>query len=166
MTSLCDRCQGKGACCSGFMLNSGSWPSGDWPSGIGRTLTADQVVKALRDNPQPHVDGVSRTLRFHPLYQDDAKRWHFWCDAWKDGRCSIHNQRPNLCRDYPAQHDKLCWHFDEATAYLRLGVVRPEPKGTVIELKRGLPFNKWLERGVGYFFPREPASENKLKADV
>jgi Fe-S-cluster containining protein len=49
---------------------------------------------------------------FRPAEQDDQGRWRWWCTALQsDGRCSIYEDRPDLCRRYRPGQDGLCVHY-------------------------------------------------------
>jgi Fe-S-cluster containining protein len=106
--SACDTCAKPGACCNDFVLN-------------GRR----GGLRVAEENWQ--VEAEERMewngLPFKPLRidADDANPVEgmvlvrFTCPkVTPEGRCSIYETRPQLCRDYQAGEDKLCVMYVEA----------------------------------------------------
>jgi Fe-S-cluster containining protein len=104
--SLCDTCRQPGHCCNGFNLSG----------------TDGALVFWDDDERGPLID---EAFPFLPV-----QRWHQWTveggpevgrtySAWlwrctklgSDGRCTIYETRPQLCRDYEAGSDRLCIEY-------------------------------------------------------
>jgi Fe-S-cluster containining protein len=96
--SMCDSCLSPGACCKRLTL---SGP-------FAKPMSLEAVEHKLID-----PDWISQTKGvFRPGTQTDDGRWEFWCTALgADGRCTIYEDRPQLCRDYRPGHDGLCIHY-------------------------------------------------------
>jgi Fe-S-cluster containining protein len=102
--SACDTCTKPGACCHNFVLS-------DHRGGL-RYDANDWKAEATA-----HMDRLE--MPFRPL-QIDPEKWdgeadpstvalRFTCPAvTPEGRCSIYENRPNLCRVYQPLQDKLC----------------------------------------------------------
>ena len=92
--SLCDTCMKPGACCQRLFL-----------TGAGGEAEAPKSFEAAE-----HF-AMRSGLPFRPLYQTEAA-WHWWCTALgSDGRCTIYENRPQLCRDFKPGSDPLCVHY-------------------------------------------------------
>jgi Fe-S-cluster containining protein len=99
--SMCDRCMSPGACCKRLSL-----------SGVFSQPMSLERVEHLLVSPEwfPQTLGV-----FRPGGQTPDGRWEFWCTALdSSGRCSIYEDRPQLCRHYRPGHDAMCVHFWQA----------------------------------------------------
>jgi Fe-S-cluster containining protein len=67
---------------------------------------------------------LGHNLPFRPIAGSmTAEGWRYWCPALdrSTGRCTIYDNRPELCRSYNAGRDNLCIHhlsreFGEAEA--------------------------------------------------
>lgn len=96
--SLCDTCRNPGRCCSGFLLNGGAWPA--------RAAHPLEVLAELATVNIRETIG----LPFMPLYRRAADgAWLFWCpNLGRDGRCTVYENRPLMCREYEAGSDPLC----------------------------------------------------------
>jgi Fe-S-cluster containining protein len=106
VVSLCDTCRQPGACCRGFSLNRIS-------DGDHLTLWDDEdPLKAVH----PHIESEAP---FHPVERlgqwTDAESgrtyssWKWSCSALgEDGRCTMYDNRPDLCRRYEAGSSPLC----------------------------------------------------------
>lgn len=96
--SMCDSCMSPGACCRRLVL-----------SGPFANPMSLKAVEHLLTSP----DWIAQTMGvFRPGHQAEGGRWEFWCTALDpDGRCSIYEQRPQLCRSYRPGEDPLCVHF-------------------------------------------------------
>ena len=96
MSGLCASCLNPGKCCRDVYLSGGS--------GM-REINAPMSFERAE-----HV-ALGHGLPFRPSYQLDDGSWKWWCTALgDDGRCTIYETRPELCRDYAAGSDKLCCH--------------------------------------------------------
>lgn len=105
--SLCDTCREPGHCCKEFNLSGRDGHITFW----------DDETPAMEER-----------FPFVPLYRTDQWTVEFGPDtgrtysAWRwsctklgaDGRCTIYDERPQLCRDYEAGSDPLCIEFDDA----------------------------------------------------
>ncbi len=103
--SLCDVCMSPGACCKRLTL------TGLFSEPMSRERVEHELLK-----PEvfPQLKGV-----FQPGEQDERGVWRLWCTALlPNGRCSIYEDRPNLCRMYRPGQDPLCvhhWTVEEET---------------------------------------------------
>lgn len=98
--SACDTCPKPGACCRGFHL----------------PLYADHPLKILvlmAANWLPYLPVDSR----YELFELDNENWAtdkrrdytYNCPALgHDGRCTIYEDRPDICRRYQPGQDQLC----------------------------------------------------------
>ncbi len=100
----CDRCVHPGACCKLMVISDKAGGFCYEP-----TATADDIRK----------DMASKWLPFEPVRPDfrEVKRgdklyWWFTCPkVTPEGRCSIYENRPGLCRAFNAGDDPLCVHY-------------------------------------------------------
>jgi Fe-S-cluster containining protein len=101
--SMCDRCMSPGACCKRLTL-SGPFVE---PMSLER-------AEHLLISPA----WIAQTLGvFRPAAQTPEGRWEFMCTALdRNGRCSIYENRPELCRRYLPGEDPLCVHYWAAPA--------------------------------------------------
>jgi Fe-S-cluster containining protein len=109
--SLCESCADPGRCCQSFTISSILFPFG---------TSRDVVRKHLRSGTRPRSPRVpAEPLPFEPTrpctyYGEDPKgppeeeAWIYSCPELKDGRCSIYDERPLLCRNYQPGKDLLC----------------------------------------------------------
>ncbi len=115
---LCDACGNPGRCCTGFHLR-------DFPADATAldvmTFCAKVVHGQVRETGWPVMlparisqasledfEHVQIGLPFMPLWRTPGGTWRFWCPELVDGRCSIYEHRPALCRHYKAGSDGLC----------------------------------------------------------
>ena len=102
MSSACDHCYRPGSCCSGFILSL---------EGLSDNPTSfPEVVMSVVENE------VERRVGY-PIPFSISERipnvgWVFHCNKLVDGRCSIYEDRPQLCHDFAPCSDRLCIHFD------------------------------------------------------
>jgi Fe-S-cluster containining protein len=123
--SLCETCREPGHCCKAFNL----------------TGTGDHHV-TFWDDDVPHFD----RFPFVPLYRigqgtvefgPEAGRTYSW---WRwgcpklgaDGRCTIYDTRPQLCRDFEPGSNPLCIEYDEKSSlrFKGIPIVREETCAT------------------------------------
>ena len=105
--SACDTCIKPGACCHDFALNGRDgglyFNEGNWQ------VEAEEKM-AFYGMP-------FKPLRVDPMFQDahpGLVSLRFTCPkVTPEGRCSIYETRPQLCRDYAAGSDKLCVMYVE-----------------------------------------------------
>jgi Fe-S-cluster containining protein len=107
--SACDTCVKPGACCHDFALNGSR-------GGLrfGEENWLEEATTRMEQYGMP----------FQPL-RIDPQKWNgdeetglvavrFTCPkVTPEGRCSIYETRPKLCRDYKAGEDKLCVMYVE-----------------------------------------------------
>jgi Fe-S-cluster containining protein len=103
--SLCDTCAQPGRCCSGFMLNGGSWPPAE------SRATALEVLGELASISMDEPKELG--LPFLPLYRrPNDGSWLFWCPNLDlAGRCGDYENRPHLCRSLEPASDRLCIYW-------------------------------------------------------
>jgi len=98
--SMCDSCMSPGACCKSLHLRGGYAEDGH----------------RLGDGPMSFERAEHLALKnglwmMRPLYQDE-NGWRWSCTALgRDGRCTIYEDRPDLCRRYLPGEDGLCVHY-------------------------------------------------------
>ena len=116
MTTLCDRCQRPGSCCT-FTLYGGLEDGNGFEN---RDVTALEILAKLASAQVGDCSGSGTSdpwfpigLPFLPLGRRANGRWWLWCPLLVAGRCSIYEDRPSLCRHYQAGSDLLCWHHDQ-----------------------------------------------------
>ena len=105
--SLCDTCSVPGACCKRLKLSRAN---------------GDEFTYWSWDDP---IEALRETIGDHPfiptgepsVYMADAGEYRsttWTCTQLNgDGRCSIYDSRPQLCRDYQPGQDKLCVYHQE-----------------------------------------------------
>jgi Fe-S-cluster containining protein len=107
--SACDTCAKPGACCHDFALNGRNgglrFDADNWQWQAEEKMEFyGMPFKPLRIDPQKHDGEADSSLV--------AVR--FTCPkVTPEGRCSIYETRPQLCRDYAAGSDKLCVMYVE-----------------------------------------------------
>jgi Fe-S-cluster containining protein len=112
--SLCDTCKRPGHCCSGFMLGGGSFPP---------ARTREEAQAQIDKQLMHRVDGTLQISPFELMYlenflqadhvtgiKDWVAGWKMRCTKLVNGRCSIYDTRPQLCKDYAPATDSLCFH--------------------------------------------------------
>lgn len=94
---LCETCLAPGHCCRSVFLNGGS---------------ADSRIDAPMSFERAEHLAMRYGLPFRPSEQQADGSWLWSCPALgEDGRCTIYEHRPQLCRDYAAGSDRLCVHY-------------------------------------------------------
>lgn len=97
---LCDVCISPGACCRKVYLSGG--PKDDPTRQIDAPMSFERAE---------HL-ALGYGLPFRPSEQLPDGRWSWSCTALGgDGRCTIYETRPQLCRLYAPGQDRLCVHF-------------------------------------------------------
>lgn len=97
--SFCGMCPDKGHCCKDFMYHRSFW--------IDEGIEAAQ--KQLSDSGMPFL-----VKSFGPAYKEEGGTREYAsvrCDCPKlgeDGRCTIYETRPRICRIFAAGSDPLC----------------------------------------------------------
>lgn len=93
----CDRCIAPGTCCKAFPLSK------DFATGT----TPEQLVEFLAEQKYPFVP----LRRYYTYIGAWLERWLFQCTKLgADGRCTIYEDRPELCKLYEAGCDEMCIH--------------------------------------------------------
>lgn len=102
-SSMCDSCFKPGACCKGFVLT-------DLPPISGASIRAAKRFMRRRGLP---FDPIGRRDR------GDEKKARVWAcrNILPNGRCGDYENRPQLCRDFKAGSDGLCFHFTPQEAF-------------------------------------------------
>jgi Fe-S-cluster containining protein len=102
MTVSCDTCSKPGACCNDFFLN-------------GRSGALRFSKEGWEWRAAEHMDMLQMPfipLRIVPNDEGDERDTaavRFTCPkVTPEGRCSIYETRPQLCRDYAPGQDRLC----------------------------------------------------------
>lgn len=117
VTSLCDRCFAPGQCCRHLHLSMAG----------GRNLTTwvgdGESERQMADMGLPFVAlDVLQGPWIHTAPGDphDGREYvrHVWGCPKLDGagRCTIYDDRPDLCRRFEPGSDRLCVHFGGAEA--------------------------------------------------
>ncbi len=97
----CDRCRLPGRCCTGLGL-SASGVVADWMRGA-HPLDVMVALATLWNG------GEQLGLPFMPLWRKPDGLWSFWCpQLTRSGRCSDHENRPDICRGFRAGQETLC----------------------------------------------------------
>ena len=107
MATMCETCTDPGHCCRDFSVFQDGKAKTFWLDGDG---TAESFL-AEQDLPfTPRVIGefvVEKTGRRYASYR-------FSCPMLTDkGRCSIYQNRPDMCRAYEAGSDTLCVYYSD-----------------------------------------------------
>lgn len=103
--ALCDQCYAPGICCKNFGLFDGGNELSFWLRGNGtvKQHLAENKLPFIPSFEQAFVDGESN--RKYGNYSFSCSK------LTPEGRCSIHQDRPQLCRDLePAGGSPLCVH--------------------------------------------------------
>lgn len=112
--SLCDSCYAPGQCCRDLSLFSEGhpvtvWADEDAAARLSEKIGAHWFVPVAASGeyvvPVDALEDAGRTYRTH--------RWG--CRALgPDGRCTVYDDRPQLCRDFAPGSDPLCVHWQGA----------------------------------------------------
>lgn len=113
--SLCDRCFAPGQCCRDLVLlredghTITTWVGGDpvaeLADRIGEHWFVPASVQGEWTVPEDAEEDAGRTYRAH--------RWA--CRALgPDGRCTVYESRPALCRAFEPGSGPLCVHYQGA----------------------------------------------------
>lgn len=93
---LCETCLSPGACCTDLFLSS---------------VHGNSEVDSPMSFDRAEHWAMRERLPFRPLAQNPDGKWRWWCTALTpEGRCSVYEDRPALCRSYSAGKDGLCVH--------------------------------------------------------
>ena len=107
MSSLCDKCFAPGQCCKRIHLkrNGQSW-----------TVWKGKANSSMKKHGLPF-----RSLEVTGEWSDEDGTWqeHTWyCPKLgDDGRCTIYEDRPDICRNFEPRMDQLCVHYGGAEGF-------------------------------------------------
>lgn len=133
--TTCDTCSHPGICCREFALN-GATPAGGEPSEVNwyRAEPGEPIARAELSSLLDGFDLPFRPLARKTVGTDDAgefETWSFHCPAVSpEGRCTIYEARPAICRRYEPGQDAMCAHHPDFTPP---GEPRPEPARPEVE---------------------------------
>lgn len=110
--SMCDRCFMPGACCKRMRISSRHEDGAFYPVVVWDDAPPGKAREAARDMGLP----------FQPIEKSETwtdeesgrtySTWDYKCPKLgADGRCTIYEDRPQLCRSYAPRSDQLCVHF-------------------------------------------------------
>jgi Fe-S-cluster containining protein len=107
----CDRCIDPGMCCRSFPL-SHYFDFGVTPAKIMKWL-AQNGLAMFRPLRRIHVWCSDHTGASGKKESGKwVEQWSFRCTALgEDGRCTIYDSRPDLCRTYEPGCDMMCVHM-------------------------------------------------------
>lgn len=109
--TLCDVCLEPGACCKRLHL-----------TGFSEDPLRQPQLPMSHERAEHFA--MSAGLPFRPLEQNERGVWLWECTALlPNGRCSIYEDRPELCRAYKPGSDPLCVHH----------VPRPDSKESFLD---------------------------------
>ena len=95
----CTFCTDPGRCCREFGLGRSFWEED----------TEEDVRKWLDEEELPFEPLRSGTTKY--VDDETGKRYVTWlydCPKLEDGRCSIYEDRPYMCKKYQPARDGLC----------------------------------------------------------
>ncbi len=110
-TADCNSCRDPGACCRSFHVDI------DVPE----FMTAEALRVHLRAGLRPTTGSQAfEVLPYDPIQpstkgkKEGTVHWDYSCPKLgEDGRCTIYETRPKICRDYEAGSDALCAEWEE-----------------------------------------------------
>src|SRR5689334_12410170 len=105
----CDRCVAPGTCCKSFELSK--------EFAIGQT--PESLKKWLEENNFPFTPLIRSNIYCTSENSHIANSAVHWVEKWRfactklgeDGRCTIYEDRPDLCKKYTAGCDTMCIHM-------------------------------------------------------
>lgn len=104
--SLCDSCYAPGQCCKRLRISKSDGEPTVWLDDPNEPMIRQGLPFRYLDTVQQWTD------------QESGRAYGFvtWmCPALgPDGRCTIYEQRPKLCRTYEPRSDPLCVHWSGA----------------------------------------------------
>jgi Fe-S-cluster containining protein len=100
---LCDICPKPGRCCSNFLL----FGIGNVDDLFHKDTWQEESTRATSDVGVPYFKPVLAVPHAMP-YDDGMVRVEFSCTNLLNGRCSIYDSRPSVCRKYVPSQDILC----------------------------------------------------------
>ncbi len=114
---LCDNCSRPGRCCTGFHLPVTEHARTPLEAlvvmatvSVGTTQDGRSVLLGpdWRGGHDGSLASAEVGLPFMPLSLEPGGNWRWWCPNLVDGRCSIYEARPTLCRQFVAGSNRLC----------------------------------------------------------
>ena len=126
--SICDSCRDPGHCCRSFRVSRYFKPE----------TTRAEVKEHLLNGTDDFDEGtIYEVLPFDPLIRNggffaypnevvpQSIQWSFSCPKLgEDGRCTIYDKRPQLCRSYEAKSDLICIETEVKTEDIE---IYPDP---------------------------------------
>ncbi|UGY15168.1 YkgJ family cysteine cluster protein [Bradyrhizobium septentrionale] len=107
--SLCDRCYAPGQCCRVMHLSQNGEPLTVW--------TDEDVSAQARAHGLPFEPIAPLSSYVDPESGRPYATFEWTCPKLgADGRCTIYEDRPDVCRSFEAGSDPLCVHFNGAEA--------------------------------------------------
>ena len=95
----CNNCPKRGQCCKNFMLHAKAEQP---PWSFTSKDSKERVTSRLK----------KENLSFFIPTKKYKYRWLFKCSKIsKNGRCTIYQSRPQLCKDFKIGEDVLCYYY-------------------------------------------------------
>jgi Fe-S-cluster containining protein len=103
----CDRCIAPGTCCKAIQLFTQEGVEITHPLGT----TLEKLRESLRANYLP-FEPLRRLKILANSDESEKEAWLYSCPKLgDDGRCTIYETRPRLCRTYEPGCDHMCVHM-------------------------------------------------------
>lgn len=101
-SEICGRCVSPGRCCTGFNLSDAD--------GNSRTFWDDETPQIWDGLPfKPKERWGQWTVESGPDVGRTYSAWRWTCTkVGADGKCTIYEDRPDLCRRFEPLSDQLC----------------------------------------------------------
>jgi len=113
--SLCDHCYAPGQCCKSMSLSNESGPLTTWAGDGEAERQMAEYGLPFVPLDEPSWEGKITDEASEDFGRDYVQhRWRC-TKLTADGRCSIYDDRPKLCREFEAGvSNMLCVHFNGA----------------------------------------------------
>lgn len=106
MPSLCDTCKSPGYCCRRIHLYGG---------GIEDPSLLDEDVADKLAEYEEWEESNGNEFPFVVFGRGESGSVLVTCPKLgNDGRCTIYERRPTLCRNYEPKSDTLCVHYGDS----------------------------------------------------
>jgi Fe-S-cluster containining protein len=107
--SLCDSCKSPGHCCRQIRLYGRGMESPD--------LSDADAVEALLEIEHDEASNAGWLLPFVIVGRDESGQIVYTCPALGvNGRCTVYDRRPSICRKFEPASSPLCVHYTEPTS--------------------------------------------------
>ena len=107
--SLCDTCHEPGRCCRSIVLNHGDGEMTWWADND----PAEVLAEHIGEHWFVPIEAEKRSYQSGEGHTYHSGRWR--CTALgEDGRCTVYERRPQLCRNYEPGSDGLCVYHTPA----------------------------------------------------